>query len=89
MELYLLSCAEGREIFNFYIHGRKYLTENIDLYSVTDLIEFTEETLEGTVKTCLTLGRKHVMSCERCMMKGNNKLSTYCVRKLLPSQNIV
>ena len=70
MELYLMTCTEGKEIFNYYIHGRKYLSENVDLYSITDLIEFTEETLEGTIKTCLSLGRKHIVSCERCKMKG-------------------
>ena len=70
MELYLVSCPDGKEIWSYYIHGRKYLSENIDLYSVTDLLEFTEETLEGTVKTCLTLGRKHILDCERCRMKG-------------------
>ena len=70
MELYLISCNEGKEIFNYYVHGRKYLSADTEAYSVTDLIEFTEETLEGTIKTCLSLGGKHIISCERCRMKG-------------------
>ena len=70
MEPYLNTCADGREIFSYYIHGRKYLSENIDQYSIADLVEFTEETLEGTIKTCLTIGKKHIMACTRCKLKG-------------------
>ena len=68
-----MSCADGKEIWSYYIHGRKYLSDNVDLYSVTDLLEFTEETLEGTLKTCLTLGRKHILDCERCRLKGEGR----------------
>jgi hypothetical protein len=70
MEPYLITCEEGSEIFNYYMHGRKYLCNDLDLYSITDLVEFKEETLEGTIKTCLTLGRKHIYNCQRCKMKG-------------------
>ena len=71
MEPYLLTCEEGSEIFNYYMHGRKYLSHKFDQYSITDLVEFKEETLEGTIKTCLSLGRKHINDCQRCKMKGN------------------
>ena len=70
MEPYLVTCQEGAEIFNYYMHGRKYLCHELDKYSITDLVEFKDETLEGTIKTCLTLGRKHIGECQRCKLKG-------------------
>ena len=70
MEPYLVTCQEGAEIFNYYMHGRKYLCHELDKYSITDLVEFKDETLEGTIKTCLTLGRKHISECQRCKLKG-------------------
>ena len=70
MEPYLITCQEGAEIFNYYMHGRKYLCHELDKYSITDLVEFKDETLEGTIKTCLTLGRKHISECQRCKLKG-------------------
>ena len=80
MEPYLVTCQEGAEIFNYYMHGRKYLCHELDKYSITDLVEFKDETLEGTIKTCLTLGRKHIGECQRCKLKG--KIPLYEIREM-------
>ena len=32
MEPYLVTCEEGAEIFNYYMHGRKYLCNQLDVY---------------------------------------------------------
>ena len=87
MEPYLVTCEEGAEIYNYYMHGRKYLCNQLDVYrylyrlslklhsfSIADLVEFKDESLEATIKTCLSLGKKHIFDCERCKMKGTKNV---------------
>ena len=50
--------------------GTHFAVYFVLFFSIADLVEFKDESLEATIKTCLSLGRKHIFDCERCKMKG-------------------
>merc|ERR1719223_1115570 len=70
MEPYLTTCVKGKEVYNQFIHGREYLTKDLHRYSVSDLVEFQEESLETLLLQLYEAGRKHISLCESCGLKG-------------------
>lgn len=70
MEPYLRSCQVGKETYDKIMHGREYLTTELDKYSVSDLLEFNEDSLEATLNQCFANGKKHIGSCQTCCLKG-------------------
>jgi hypothetical protein len=72
MEPYLTTCIKGKEVYNQFIHGREYLTKNLHRYSVSDLVEFQEESLETLLVQLYEAGRKHISLCESCGLKGQS-----------------
>ncbi|CAG5098492.1 Oidioi.mRNA.OKI2018_I69.XSR.g15718.t1.cds [Oikopleura dioica] len=82
MEPYLKTCSKGKEIYDKFAHGREYLTGDIHRYSVADLVEFQEESLETSLSQLYEAGKRHISLCETCGFKG-----FYC--ELCGSDNLI
>ena len=72
MEPYLKTCSKGKEIYDKFAHGREYLTGDIHRYSVADLVEFQEESLEASLSQLYEAGKRHISLCETCGFKGKS-----------------
>ena len=82
MEPYLTTCIKGKELYNQFIHGREYLTKDLHRYSVSDLVEFQEESLEALLVQLYEAGRKHIFLCETCGLKGQSLLFLFFTDRL-------
>ena len=93
MEPYLKTCIKGKEVYNQFLHGREYLTGDIHRYSVSDLVEFQEESLEASLLQLYEAGKKHISLCETCGFKGKSCASRqkhffFFKMKSLPKSNL-
>ncbi|GFS58704.1 pleckstrin homology domain-containing family M member 3 [Nephila pilipes] len=68
---YIFTCKESiAEDLRKRLWPREYLYEHVHLYSITDMLEIASGALAQTLLKVIAFAKKHVMSCQLCLVKG-------------------
>ncbi|GFU28059.1 pleckstrin homology domain-containing family M member 3 [Trichonephila clavipes] len=68
---YIFTCKESiAEELRKRLWPREYLYEHVHLYSISDMLEIASGALAQTLQKVIAFAKKHVMSCQLCLVKG-------------------
>lgn len=71
LKTYLFTCKQSTaEDFRRLIWPRDYLYENVELYSLADLLQIPTGGLAASLRKVIKFATKHVYSCRLCCQKG-------------------
>lgn len=69
---YIFTCVQDSVSFELtkLVWPREHLIKQTDLYSIEDLIQIKNGSLKTVLKSVISFGRQHVLSCVLCCQKG-------------------
>lgn len=68
---YIFTCKQSiAEDLRMRLWPREYLFEHVHLYAIDDLLEIPSSVLSQTLQKVIAFAKKHIMSCQLCLLKG-------------------